>query len=321
MKTVTKPESALEFHVVDVFSTQPLRGNPVLVVLAPSERLDAPRMQAFAAWNGMPETVYLQPLPGWRSGYAARIFSARTELAFAGHPSLGAAHVALETGLVSRPLLAGEEADVFGSGLLASTPIWQHCAAGEVELRLAWGASGAYQVFVKTPVSGQLQALDEPEAQCAARAIGALRAMPAFRVDAGARWIVAFLEEPGALHSLRPDLAAIEALSLRQGVCGITVYAPAFDSDARFDVRSFGPAIGVPEDSACGGGNACVAVLQHHLERGAKGTRDAPCAAYDTRQGRHVGRDARIRIAGPVPQGRFWIGGATRTLMKGRVEL
>lgn len=78
-----------DFYVVDVFSSADYRGNPVMIVVADGD-LAIEQMQMFAAWNGMPETVNLRPSPlavaEYRSSYAARIFSPRAELAFAGHP-------------------------------------------------------------------------------------------------------------------------------------------------------------------------------------------------------------------------------------------
>jgi len=310
-----------EFHVVDVFSSARYRGNPVMIVAA-DEDLAEGQMQAFAAWNGMPETVYLWPsapaVADDRSGYAARIFSPRAELVFAGHPSLGAAHLAVETGMVQRPSFVASD-DGFGEGPGETATLWQQCAVGEVELKVLRLSAGGVKVFVKTPAPGAVAALTIEETRAVAAAIGHADAADSYRVSAGASWIVARLDEPAGLVMIKPNMPAIEALSVTLGVSGITVYAPAIDdADVRFDVRSFGPAIGVPEDAVCGGGNACVAALQHHLQGPHV---DAGCLAYQTRQGRFVGRDGRVHIRGPVEDHRFWIGGTTRTMMTGKLSL
>jgi len=310
-----------EFYVVDVFSSARYRGNPVMIVVA-DEDLAMGQMQAFAAWNGMPETVYLRPnIPAAtddRSGYAARIFSPRAELVFAGHPSLGAAHLAVETGMVQRPSFMACD-DGFGDGPGEAATVWQQCAVGEVELKVLRLSAGDVKAFVKTPAPGAVVPVTSDEARAVAAAIGLADAADSYRVSAGANWIVVKLDEPASLAMLKPNMPAIEALSVTLGVSGITVYAPAVDdADVRFDVRSFGPAIGVPEDAVCGGGNACVATLQHHLQ----GLRvDARHLTYQTRQGRFVGRDGRVHIRGPVEDHRFWIGGTTRTMMTGKVNL
>jgi PhzF family phenazine biosynthesis protein len=299
-------------HVVDVFASSPLRGNPVMVVLIDDDDdLTAARMQAFAAWNGMPETVYLRALTTARDAYAARIFSPRGELAFAGHPSLGAAHVAFEAGLLAGLSFAGD-----GDDPGEAATVWQHGAAEAVELRLRRLPAGEMLAFVKTPVPAGVVPLPVDDARAVAKAIGHAGVIEAYHVATGAQWLVARLAHAAELTALRPDMPAIEALSIARGAAGITVYAPLVDGgDASFELRSFGPAIGVPEDAVCGSGNACVAALQHHLEG-----RIRPLG-YTAAQGRFVGRAGRIQIRGPVEDQRFWIGGSTRTMMSGQVEL
>lgn len=48
------------FRQVDVFSTEPLRGNPVALVLD-AECLDADSMQRFAQWTNLSETTFVVP--------------------------------------------------------------------------------------------------------------------------------------------------------------------------------------------------------------------------------------------------------------------
>ena len=313
--------SVSEFHAVDVFSSACFRGNPVMIVAA-EEDLAVEQMQAFAAWNGMPETVYLRPsapaVADGRNSYAARIFSPRAELAFAGHPSLGAAHLAVETGLVRRPSFVGCN-DEFGDGVGEMATLWQQSAIGAVQLNVLRLSAGGVKVFVRTPAPGKVVVLASDENRAVAAAIGLADAAESYRVGAGANWIVVKLDAPAGLATLMPDMPAIEVLSGTLGVSGITAYAPALDrTNARFEVRAFGPAIGVPEDAVCGGGNACVAMLHHHLHGESV---DAGYLAYQTRQGRFVGRDGRVHIRGPVDDYRFWIGGTTRTMMSGKVSL
>jgi PhzF family phenazine biosynthesis protein len=304
------------FFVVDVFSSTAFRGNPVMVVTN-CEDLDVHRMQAFAAWNGMPETVYLRRnpyTPGKQSGsYAVRIFSPRCELPFAGHPSLAAAHIAVEAGFVSYPTFATDERE-FGK----TATLWQACAVGDVELKMLYAAPGAAKIFVKTPAPGQVNQLNNDYCAAMAKAIGFAATTDMYRVSAGANWVVLRLNASSQLGLLAPDMTAIEKLSMELKVSGITVYAPLRTSSGmRFEVRSFGPAIGVPEDAVCGGGNACVAILQHYLQD----QDDKKNISYQNRQGRFVGRDGYVHIVGPVEDHRFWIGGNTKTMMTGKVEL
>src|SRR5690606_29943053 len=71
------------FSQVDVFSTEPHRGNPVAVVHDP-DGLDEEAMATFARWTNLSETTFLLPpsVPG--ADYRLRIFTPGTELPFAG---------------------------------------------------------------------------------------------------------------------------------------------------------------------------------------------------------------------------------------------
>ena len=91
------PEYA--YRIVNVFadSTAPgkLTGNP-LCVFEDGRGLDATAMQALAQQFNLSETTFL--LPSARADVEVRIFTPAAELAFAGHPTLGSAHVARALG-------------------------------------------------------------------------------------------------------------------------------------------------------------------------------------------------------------------------------
>lgn len=85
----------LEYFVVDVFTDTALKGNPLAVVMN-SAGLDTERMQAIAREFNLSETTFVErgPLEAERrDGVRVRIFTAREELNFAGHPTLGTAGV------------------------------------------------------------------------------------------------------------------------------------------------------------------------------------------------------------------------------------
>ncbi|EIN02196.1 epimerase [Paraburkholderia hospita] len=306
-----------EFHVVDVFAVDAFKGNPVMIVV-PNDVLDDRRMQAFSSWNGMPETVFLTRGTDLDEGdYSVRIFSPRGELGFAGHPSLGAAHVVVERGWVTSPTYAPADAR-FGDGACSAMTLAQRCKVGMVETRVLRSQDGGVRAFVKTPAAGEVYALPGQVAHDVSVRLSSAPDARAYQVRAGANWIVVKLPDPTALQALVPDLQAIEEMSLSLSVSGITAYAPIPNHPTDlFEVRSFGPAIGVPEDAICGGGNACVAVLETYLAESPRTT----CGGYQTRQGRFIGRDGRAQLVGPVEGGRYWVGGTTKTVMQGSVSL
>jgi PhzF family phenazine biosynthesis protein len=86
------------FRLINVFTHEgrPLSGNP-LCVFEDGSGLDAPAMQALARQFNLSETTFI--LPSSRGDAAVRIFTPSYEMPFAGHPTLGTAHVCRSLGL------------------------------------------------------------------------------------------------------------------------------------------------------------------------------------------------------------------------------
>jgi PhzF family phenazine biosynthesis protein len=78
------------FRIVNVFAEAPLAGNP-LAVLEDARGLDAATMQALALQFNLSETTFV--LPSDVATAKVRIFTPSFEMPFAGHPTLGSAHV------------------------------------------------------------------------------------------------------------------------------------------------------------------------------------------------------------------------------------
>src|SRR5438874_11498280 len=77
------------FHIVDVFSSTPFGGNQ-LAVLHDAAGISTEGMQKIAREFNFGETAFVLPKNDPNT-YRVRIFSPRTELDFAGHPSIGTA--------------------------------------------------------------------------------------------------------------------------------------------------------------------------------------------------------------------------------------
>ena len=86
---------ALDYFIVDVFTSTALEGNPLAVVMD-SAGLSTERMQAVAREFNLSETTFVQRRSGTvesAEGVRVRIFTTQEELPFAGHPTLGTASV------------------------------------------------------------------------------------------------------------------------------------------------------------------------------------------------------------------------------------
>jgi trans-2,3-dihydro-3-hydroxyanthranilate isomerase len=85
----------LDYFVVDVFTDEPLKGNPLAVVMN-SRSLTTEQMQAIAREFNLSETTFVErrtTAVERAEGVRVRIFTAQEELPFAGHPTLGTASI------------------------------------------------------------------------------------------------------------------------------------------------------------------------------------------------------------------------------------
>jgi trans-2,3-dihydro-3-hydroxyanthranilate isomerase len=85
----------LEYCVVDVFTDEALKGNPLAVVMNTAD-LTTEQMQAIAREFNLSETTFVERRAAdveLAEGVRVRIFTTEEELPFAGHPTLGTASV------------------------------------------------------------------------------------------------------------------------------------------------------------------------------------------------------------------------------------
>jgi predicted PhzF superfamily epimerase YddE/YHI9 len=85
------------FDQVDVFASGPFTGNP-LAVIHDAESLSAAMMQTVTRWTNLSEAAFLLAPAAAEADYRVRIFEPKSELPFAGHPTLGACAAWLAAG-------------------------------------------------------------------------------------------------------------------------------------------------------------------------------------------------------------------------------
>jgi len=270
----------LPFKQVDVFTGKPFFGNPVAVVIGAGS-LETAQMQRIAAWTNLSETTFLLKPTQAGADYRLRIFTPRQELPFAGHPTVGSAHAALESSFVKA----------------SNGKLRQECGAGVLELSLE-----ERRIFVRAPV---------PKVSPAAVPLfGKSRAL---RVDVGPVWVVVDLGDAGTVDELAPDMAAIAELSDSLNASGVTVFGRTGIRDEPIHVRSFAPAHGIPEDPVCGSGNISVAAFLRET-----GLLTELGSSYTARQGMQVGRDGRVAVR--VSADAIEIGGEAVTCVDGTIR-
>jgi PhzF family phenazine biosynthesis protein len=288
------------YKVVDVFTFRPLLGNPVAVVMD-AEGLTADAMQAVARWTNLSETTFVLPPTTADADYRLRIFTPRSELSFAGHPTLGSAHAILEAGRVA-PRRSGR--------------LIQQCGIGLVELTIEARGGERELTFRLPPAKLEpLLTADMAEMERILACKVDLKAAPGI-VNVGAIWIVVQLNDAASVLNLRPDFASLAELERRLGVTGLTVFGTReHGDDAAIEVRTFAPSCGVEEDPVCGSGNGSVAAFQWQ-----RGLLPPGGADYVAAQGRCVGRDGRVKISVDA-NGTVSVGGSCVTSVEGSLTL
>ena len=272
----------MRFSQVDVFSHEPLLGNPVAVVHDADDVSDE-QMAAFARWTNLSETTFLLTPTDPAADYRLRIWTPGGELPFAGHPTLGSAHAWLEAG-----------------GEPAGDTVVQQCGAGLVTIRRTSGlAFEAPPLMRSGPVSEEDQA-------AVATALGLARGdlLDAAWIDNGPGWVGVRLRDAEAVLAVEPDWAAFG--DLKVGVVGS--YAAGGPADV--EVRAFCPGYGMPEDPVTGSLNAG---LGQWLAGSTLPT------SYVASQGTVLGRAGRVQVQRVGDQ--VWVGGETRTTVAGSVDL
>jgi PhzF family phenazine biosynthesis protein len=257
-------------------------------------------MQRIAAWTNLSETTFLleATIPG--PAYRVRIFTPTSELPFAGHPTIGSCHAALEAGVV-KP----EE------GRLV-----QECGAGNLRLRVA-GEGAERWIEVEAPeaaLAGEHPDLADAVSTALGRRIAASPAPTAFRN--GPCWLFVRFEREADLASVAPDLSALAKLGAPAAFSGVAAFCFAEGGDVAIRIRCFAPAAGVPEDPVTGSANAALpAHLAHH------GLLDRVGTEYVASQGTEMGRDGRVRVRVLDASGRSAIAGQAITVVKGDLRV
>ena len=277
--------STFTFTQVDVFTDQPLKGNPLAVVHGADALSDA-QMQAFAHWTNLSETTFLLQPTDPAADYRVRIFTPNEELPFAGHPTLGSCHAWLQAG--GTPRVRGM--------------VVQQCGVGLVRIRQ--NESGA--AFAAPAL--KMEAVDEATLDKVLAALGLAREQvrAAQWLQNGPRWLTLLLDSAETVLAVEPDHGALKDLA----EVGLVGPYPA-GSAWQFELRAFAAVIGVPEDPVTGSLNAGVA--QWLIERG-----DAP-KRYLASQGQRLGRAGRVQIE---HDGRtLWVGGQSVSCVRGELTI
>ncbi|MDP9237228.1 MAG: PhzF family phenazine biosynthesis protein [Chloroflexota bacterium] len=293
---------------VDAFTPTPLEGNPAAVV--DGTGLDTETMQRIALNQRLSETVFLLAPESAGNHARIRIFTPHTELPFAGHPTIAAAHILISEGRVQ--LADGEPLLIeTGAGVIPVDVVAEGLVIGPDKI------SRSGRLYTMTQAAPQFRdahaSLDEM-ATCVG--LGAGDVIYAEEVSTGIYWPVAQLASLEAMLRVQPDFAAL--MKWPFGVAVFCIGAQAQDADIH--VRAFAPAAGVFEDPVTGSANGCIgAFIAKH---GLLPARDGEIR-YVAEQGIEMGQPGRVyvRVTGGPDAPRVHVGGHAVTVLRGELSL
>lgn len=272
----------LQYSTLDVFTDKPFGGNP-LAVFCDQPELPQALMQQIAREFNLSETVFIVPARDARALRRLRIFTPGSELPFAGHPTIGAAHFLVESGIAA------------GTGTPSEFNL--ELEVGLVRIQVTPRESG--------PPFIQLTAARLPERGPPAPAAADLARLLSLEPDdlastgevaeswsCGVPFLFVPVRDRAALARARPDTGAWRRILRNAGTSKTFVFCrdPELPG-SHVRARMFAPEIGVPEDPATGSAAAALAGYLAERESIETGT-----CRWVVEQGFEMGRPSLLHV-------------------------
>jgi len=284
---VNHVKTGRKYQIWDVFTSQPLAGNPLAVVLD-TDGLDTEAMLRIANEFNLSETTFILPPDDPRHRANVRIFTPFYEMPFAGHPTVGSAiAIAAADGVgdalftieeqvgIVRCVVSTTDAVAFAEFTLpklpAAAPFELSREAAAAALGLDPGEVG-FENHTVTAWSAGVPYITVPVRDLAAAGRAKLNT---------STW----LELTGGLTEARAPAAYV--------YCREATF-----HDSAFHARMFAGHVGLVEDPATGSAAAAFAGAVDHFDKPVDGTH-----SFWIEQGVEMGRPSRIRLSIDIERG------------------
>jgi trans-2,3-dihydro-3-hydroxyanthranilate isomerase len=230
----------LPFYIVDVFAEKKYAGNQ-LAVFRDAQPLSSEEMQRLARETNFSETTFILQDEQHNGGYDVRIFTPREEVPFAGHPTLGTAHI------IRNEILKGKADALFLNLKVGKIPVTfgrdGYCWMKQIEPE--FGKQHPAEIIA--PILGL------PVADIDNR-------YPVQEVSTGLPFFIVPLKTIAALKAAKVDRDKYFTFIEDSWAKGMLVFCPqAHEAQNDISVRVFVDCYGIPEDPATGSGNGCLA--------------------------------------------------------------
>ena len=268
---------------LDVFTDHVLSGNQ-LAVFPDARGLDSAAMQAVALEMAFSETTFVLPATDRETDFRVRIFTPRSEIPMAGHPTIGTTFA-----------LAHEAAIAPGS-----MGITLGLGVGPTPVSLEWNAKRLHFAWMTQPLPEFGPAPPNVDQMAAALRVAETDIrdckLPVHVVSCAVPFLFVPLASRDAVNSAELDRAALLRFCASAGIEELPVFLFSLQTagdDAIAFSRMFAPGFGIPEDPATGGASGPLGCyLVHHNVVSAE-----RAANMISLQGVKMGRPSRVHIS------------------------
>jgi trans-2,3-dihydro-3-hydroxyanthranilate isomerase len=292
------------FVIADVFTETAFGGNQ-LAVFPDAHGLSERAMQALAREFNFAETTFVLPPENARHTRRVRIFTPKSELPFAGHPTVGTAAVLARLGLIATP--GGAATIVLEEGI------------GPVAVEVRLGEAAAFARFLLEQHVESPPHRPDLHAAAAALSLPADAVREAWFAGLGVRFVFVRLADQGAVDRAVLDRGAWSGHFARAWAPNLYLFAGRLEPGSRLHVRMFAPALGIEEDPATGAGAAVLAGCLAARLSEPEGE-----FAWRIEQGVVMGRPSLIESQADKRAGRvvrIWVGGFTVAVGEGSMTV
>lgn len=297
------------FFTLDVFTDHAFGGNQ-LAVFPDAAAVPAERMQDIAREFNFSETVFALPADDPAHARRLRIFTPGAELPFAGHPTVGTAHLLAATGAV--PTVEGDNSFVLEEGV---GPV-------RVSVRKEQGVVA----FAQLSVAKLPERLDAAAPERIAEALSLSGddvvddGIGPVAFSCGTPFLFARLRGVDAVSRAELNYPVWKRAFTERGTNELFFFAeggrlPGADVHGRM----FAPGLGVPEDPATGSAVAALAGYLVALQQPADGT-----AKWTVEQGIEMGRPSLLHLEADISNGAISgvrVGGQSVIVTEGVMEI
>jgi trans-2,3-dihydro-3-hydroxyanthranilate isomerase len=289
----------LTFYVVDVFAEERYTGNQ-LAVFRRARALPDTEMQRIAKEMNFSETTFILSDEKRNGGYDVRIFTPKTELPFAGHPTLGTDYV-IQREIVKEPV----------------ETIILNLKVGQIPVTFSYSGNDADILWMKQiqPTFGQTFETESISQVLSLDAEDIDRRFPIQDVSTGVPSIIVPLKTLDAVKRARIDKDKYLKFIKDKQAKTILVFCPeTYNKENDLNVRFFADYYGVPEDPATGSANGCLAgylVKHRYFEKEQINVR--------VEQGYEIGRPSLLLLKAEDREGKIdvYVGGRVVMIAKG----